>query len=418
VVADVGSHNAKLGDLNGDGRLDIAGKNFEGDKRPRVWLNNVDRSALALDRWKRHLVETDMPHKATFVRLGDLNGDGLADIAAGAWWWPNPGRIGGDWHRLPIGERLNNVAVMHDLDRDGDIDLVGTDGTPRGNRFYWAANDGDGAFQIQPVAAEAKGDFLQGAAIGSLNGGDDRGLVLSWHDGHRTDPPGGTQIFKVPGDPNRDWTWLRLHEFSNEEEIALDDIDLDGDTDIHLGTRWLENEAAGDFTLRSSFDLTKGDVDRLKLGDINGDGRTDAVIGTEDAKWLVWAEHPGGDGSGTWVEHVIAQDFKHMSLDVADLDQDGDLDVVSGDHGRAAKVAVYENLDGGRAWTRHTVDPGDVFSNYRLVRWARRVTGLDTPIDHHAGTQLNDLDNDGDLDIVSIGWRHKTLVLYENLALP
>jgi hypothetical protein len=106
-----------------------------------------------------------------------------------------------------------------------------------------------------------------------------------------------------------------------------------------------------------------------------------------------------------------------MSLDIADLDQDGDLDIVSGEHGRKGAVTIYENLDDGRAWIRHIVDPGQDFSDFRLLRWAREVVGLDTPIDHHAGTQLADLDNDGDLDIASIGWRRKTLVLYENRAI-
>ena len=418
VVSNVGSHNAKLGDLNGDGRLDIVGKNFEGDKRPRVWLNHVDMTALSLDRWERLLIETDLPHKATFVRLGDLNGDGLIDIAAGAWWWLNPGTFDGAWQRRAIGGALNNVAVIDDLDRDGDLDVIGTDGAHRGDHFFWAENDGAGGFVIHPAGPKARGDFLQGAAIGALNGGDERDLVLSWHDGHRTVPPGGTQVFRVPSDPRQAWRWQQLDDYSNEEEIALDDIDRDGDVDVHLGDHWLENQRSGAFALRRGFELTKGEVDRLKLADLNGDDYADAVIGAEDARWLVWAEHPGGDGSGPWAEHVIAEDFKHMSLDVADLDQDGDIDVVSGDHGGGGKVAIYENLNKGVAWTRHIVDPGSATSDNRWIRWVMRLTGLVTPIDHHAGTQLADLDNDGDLDIVSIGWRHQTLVLYQNLARP
>jgi hypothetical protein len=422
VIATVGSHKATLADLDGDGRFDIAGKNFEGDKRPRIWLNRIDPSALSLDDWRRILVETDLPHRSTFVRFGDLNADGFTDVAAGAWWWPNPGRIDGDWTRRPIGEGFNNLAVIDDLDWDGDLDLIGTDGTPFGDHFLWAENDGAGGFAIRPVAQPARGDFLQGAAIGSLTDGEERHLVLSWHDGQRTDPLGGTQAFALPSDLRQAWSWQQLHSFSNEEEVALADVDGDGDVDIHLGVAWLENKdfadgAADGFERHDVVELSKGEVDRVSLADINGDGFEDAVIGTEDATFLVWTEHPGGDGTQPWREHVVAEDFKHMSLDIADLDQDGDLDIVSGEHGRKGAVTIYENLDDGRAWIRHIVDPGQDFSDFRLLRWAREVVGLDTPIDHHAGTQLADLDNDGDLDIASIGWRRKTLVLYENRAI-
>jgi len=39
ILSTVGSHNAKVGDLDNDGDIDIAGKNDEADIRPRVWIN-------------------------------------------------------------------------------------------------------------------------------------------------------------------------------------------------------------------------------------------------------------------------------------------------------------------------------------------------------------------------------------------
>ncbi|MGE5293539.1 MAG: FG-GAP repeat domain-containing protein [Solirubrobacterales bacterium] len=39
ILSTVGSHNAVVADLNNDGAPDIAGKNLEGDIRPRIWLN-------------------------------------------------------------------------------------------------------------------------------------------------------------------------------------------------------------------------------------------------------------------------------------------------------------------------------------------------------------------------------------------
>jgi hypothetical protein len=90
-----------------------------------------------------------------------------------------------------------------------------------------------------------------------------------------------------------------------------------------------------------------------------------------------------------------------MSLDVADMDGDGDLDVVAGEHNlkdpASAKLYVFENVDGkGIVWLPHVVSMGD---------------------EHHDGTVLVDIDGDTDLDIISIGWGHDRVLLYENKAI-
>jgi hypothetical protein len=39
VIDNCGSHKATLCDVDQDGDLDIVSKNYDGDKRPRIWLN-------------------------------------------------------------------------------------------------------------------------------------------------------------------------------------------------------------------------------------------------------------------------------------------------------------------------------------------------------------------------------------------
>jgi hypothetical protein len=75
--------------------------------------------------------------------------------------------------------------------------------------------------------------------------------------------------------------------------------------------------------------------------------------------------------------------------------------VVVGEHNykdpASAKLHVFENADGrGEQWKDHVVSVGD---------------------EHHDGASLADMDNDGDPDIISIGWRHSRVLLYENLAI-
>ncbi len=82
------------------------------------------------------------------------------------------------------------------------------------------------------------------------------------------------------------------------------------------------------------------------------------------------------------------------------MDKDGDLDVIVGEHNTiapsTARLFIFQNADGsGNTWIPHLVHTGD---------------------EHHDGAHVVDIDNDGDLDIVSIGWVNDKVVLYENLA--
>jgi hypothetical protein len=141
--------------------------------------------------------------------------------------------------------------------------------------------------------------------------------------------------------------------------------------------------------------------DRNQLIDMNGDSRLDAIVGYEAISTigkLAWYEQ-GINSTSLWSEHIIASDVVGpMSLDADDMDFDGDIDVVVGEHNLASpsnsQLFVFENVDGfGESWQKHLVYKGD---------------------EHHDGAQLTDIDDDGDLDIISIGWENNKVLLYEN----
>ena len=83
------------------------------------------------------------------------------------------------------------------------------------------------------------------------------------------------------------------------------------------------------------------------------------------------------------------------SLDVTDVDHDGDLDLATCEHkGKDKRHFVLEN-DGQGRFTQHVIDQGE---------------------ESRLGTLLFDLD--GDLDILSVAWdEYRFLLLWRNDAL-
>lgn len=398
VASGFDNHENRVVDLDGDGDLDILGKPFNHEVPAlNIWIN--EGLPLALDAWERRVVDAERPWRAMFITAQDVDGDQYSDILTGGWWYKNPGAASGAWLRQTFGGELNNLAAVYDFDGDGDFDMLGTQGksSDPNSSFLWASNDGKGAFTVHDTIEPGRGDFLQGVAVERFDGSQ-VSVALSWH-ADDTD----VQMMDVPADPlAQTWGVRTLSTLSQSEGLASGDIDGDGRMDLLLGKIWLRN-TAGEWRDNALFE-SQEEPDRNELADMNGDGRLDAVVGFEAysaAGKLAWYEQPQ-DPAGKWAEHVIADPpiIAPQSLDVADMDQDGDLDVVAGEHfvkePEKSGLYIFENLDGkGLRWMKHTVHIGD---------------------EHHVGAQVVDIDNDGDLDILSIGWNHTNVLLYENRA--
>jgi len=423
VLANQPSHSMRALDVDNDFDIDLFGADWqlpdwEATYPVSLWRNQTSERKL----WPRHLIDAERPGQGTFVFAGDLDGDSRKDIATGGYWYRQPDTLGDRWQRSKLGQDANNVALLQDFDGDGHVDFLASgwisythfptlldrilnrlnickfDYEQPGGRFVWGRNDGKGHFTLHDNIERANGDFLQG--VGLLQNDGQRQVVLSWHDKSYS-----LQALTLPANPAQaTWRWSQISSVSQREQINIADIDRDGRNDLMLGTKWLHSTGPDQWEPYTLY-ATTDEPDRNQLADMNGDGRLDVVVGYQAISRkgkLAWYQQPE-DPRQSWSEHLISNDVTGpMSLSIADLDQDGDLDLVVGEHNLErpdqARLIWFEKLPGKPLqWQPHLIQRGD---------------------EHHDGALVEDLDGDGDLDIVSIGWSHGKVIVYENPGPP
>ena len=357
------------------------------------------------DQWEVHDLETvNLAHRSVYILpKEDLDGDGFKDIAAGAWWYQNPGTASGTWVRHTVGTLFNNVALVYDFDGDGDKDLFGTQGTYESPDLVWAENDGSGNFTVHsnlPSGTSSYGEiFIAGIAGGIYQSGGPYQMAITWNGGENGSSQ--VQMVTVPSDPViGTWSIENIHPNSLGEGLSNGDIDGDGDLDLFQAGTWLRNDG-GSWTEFSTGITLASLFDRNVLTDIDRDGDLDGVVGQIGTdKEVAWFEAPL-DPTQPWTKNTIEASVNGgLSIDVADMDFDGDDDVILGEWKDQHILYGFENdLCNSGTWIKHIIDPG---SNK----------------DHHDGAQIVDIDNDGDLDIVSIGWTKLIPRIFENKSGP
>jgi len=391
-----GCYSGKVADIDDDGDPDfVSSRTWQA---PPVYLlrnQSAPMSGGRPSRFSRHDLGA-LPNRATTVIAADVDLDGRADLIAAGDWWRNPGKLDAAWTSSPIGEPLLNAFAAIDVDDDGDLDILGTQGrgASRNHDFAWAENDGTGVFTVRTnIDSGGSGDFVQGAVVADFGRG--REVVVSWHNGG-----GGVHALRVPDDPRgQRWPFRRLSTVTQKEDLSVGDIDGDGDLDLLLGTIWLQNDD-GDWPAFEIGDVANGEPDRNELFDLDRDGDLDAVVALENGTAVYWFAAPE-DPRQRWERHLIGHvTGQGFSMDVGDFDDDGDGDVLVGEHRGdfVNQLIVFFNDSAGMTWQPWALDSSATSS-----------------IDHHNGARLADIDGDGDSDIVSIGWYVPKLWLYERV---
>lgn len=337
----------------------------------------------------------------------DINRDGYLDIACGNYFYLNPGGDMADaWKRTTFGFDCDGTLFADvDGDRFGDVIAQNLPDV-----IWLEADDLNGT----SWNARVIGHLLptghrngQGYGLADLIPGGRKEIVLA--------AQGGIYCAEIPEHPEgRLWDFKLIVETHSDEGIGFGDLDGDGDTDLAYGDSrepgeaaellfWAENPGVIDrpWTEHLVSDQVQV-VDRVEVADLNGDGKPDIVLTEErypgpdpDANLRVFL---AGDDprNGPWEHRIVVTQYSMNNLDAADVDRDGDTDLVTNEHkGNRHKTEVY--LNDGEAGFRS-----------QLVGEGREM---------HLGAKCFDLDSDGDQDIVGAGWDNfQALHLFRNDA--
>lgn len=432
----------KIADMDNDSYEDIVLASYSGEKI--VWFKN---NAGVIDTTQRYIL--NVPSFApSRIFLADSDNDGdldvifcggisglyqLENLGAGIFNFstnPSPNSISGNGRNI----------YMEDIDNDGDIDIV-----QAYTSLEWNENLGNGSFSTRKTisttifpassvfVADIDGDNLKDVICASRNSTNNK---ITWYKNM-----GGGVISTTEN-------IITINNVKNIESVFVGDMDNDGDIDILSASELdgkvaiYENTGAGSFNPQKVISNLTGAVMSIASVDIDGDNDMDIISSTRliSSGNVVWYENLGNGIMDN--PQIISDNFTgFVYISVGDLDNDGDLDVITVSDN---KIAWFENNGIGVFGVEHVISNTvlNVASAYvndmdndglldivaisssPILVWYKNLgnntfSTANTISSNHNGLWAihgNDFDNDGDIDIVTADWMANKIEWYENLG--
>ncbi len=364
-------------------------------------ITSLRPSSLFVEVTRSHLPIRDLWGFSMDAALTDVEGDGDLDVVIANEFRPNILLInnGDGWFtnesglRLPQANHDSEDIAVADFDGDGDIDIVVVSEDDQINEFY--LNDGKGYFSAAGERVPVRG--TSNAVLSADIDRDGDPDILIGNNGQNA-------VLINDGQGNfRDETRRRFPVCLDvTQDLELGDVDADGDLDLLVANedanRLLLNDGRGIFE-----DLSKGRLPMRALpeetreadfGDVDGDGDLDLLFA--NVRLFVRGAIPQNrllinDGKGFFsdetAERLPRDEDLSMDGDFLDVDQDGDLDIITANfddiRGRRFDAPYRVYLNNGRG----------AFSDGTRFIFPEGVTG--NGLDIEAG----DVDQDGKKDL-------------------
>jgi len=336
----------------------------------------------------------------------DINGDTTIDVFTFSSidnklvWFNNTDGLGTFGSEEIINDSLilPRDAFLADIDDDGDIDVVVVSRNPEYvKKLAWYENiDGLGTFGEEQIISVDDFDFLSLSTADIDNDGDIDIFAsvfkkLIWFE--NMDGQGSFNSGIIISDSEDGFKYLYNYP-----------VDIDGDNDIDIISAsyydeiiWYENtDGQGTFGVENIITINNLDIVKdIFAADLDGDGDMDVLSASRNDGKIAWYENT--DGLGTFGEQQLIsgpEEQYAFSVVAADIDNDGDMDVISGRGDDF--VSWYENTDGMGNFSEATI--------------------ISTEVDGVTSVFAVDINNDGYIDVLSASFFDNKIAWYENMG--
>ena len=288
---------------------------------------------------------------------------------------------------------ITHLEVV-DLDQDGRLDVVLTEASR--NDVRWIRQAEPGVFEERSVGSAILGPAHVTASDVDLDGDIDLLVAEMGQIFPSNEKIGAVVLLENVGNEQFEPRVL-LENVARVSDVEPGDLDNDGDVDLAVGQfgyddgeiRWLEN--VGERRYESHQLLNLPGTIHVPVADMDDDGDLDIVAVVSQTWEQIYVFE--NDGSGGFTAHIVYgatnPDFGSSGISLADLDEDGDLDV------------LYTN---GDAFDHVPPTPRP----WHGVQWLENRGALDFAY-HRIGdfpgaysARAADADGDGDLDVFAV----------------
>jgi len=391
-----GAHSVFTADVDGDGDTDVLSASRYDDKV--AWYENDGGLPPS---FTEHIVSTTADY-AISVFATDVDGDGDMDIlSASPWdhkiaWYQN-----GGGSTPSFSERIVSTASAHpasvfaaDMDADGDADLLSA--SVSDDTIAWYENDGGSPPSFTRHIISVAADYAECVFAADVDGDGDTDVLsaslyddkIAWYENDGGLPPSFTErVISTNAD--------------GATSVFAGDVDGDGDIDVLSASQdakiaWYENktiQGSAAFPAQSVISTSADGAVSVFGADVDGDGDMDVVSASFFDDKIAWYENDGA-ASLSFTERVISTSADGAcSVFAADVDADGDLDVLSASP-NDNKIAWYES-DGASP-----------------LSFTERV--ISSSADRACSVFACDVDGDGDMDVLSASSGDEKIAWYES----
>jgi hypothetical protein len=366
-------------DMNGDGISDIVFSTNDAI----AWYQNNNGVFSAINE-----ISSNVTNPAVFI-VDDFDSDGRKEVVSASYASNNVSqeKLTMFEHDTALGTSVEtvinfyfsavNTVKIADLNNDGNNDIVcGFRG------IVWNENIGDGDFTSQKLLSSnvSTVSFYFDLELIDLNNDNYKDIA--------TVTNLGLEVYKNKGDESFEMMFS-MPMSTPSRDIELTDIDGDGDSDILMTDtsgnlyKVINNDNFG-FGAMEPIDFTTYGYqpNRIKCADIDNDGDNDIVVSSSEYSRIHLLKN---NGSGTFSLQLVTDSVSSNVLELADIDNDNFVDIISGGNYSYSASSVY--------WIKN--NGGITF-------------GASTIIDYQTVKAITvaDLNNDGLPDLVGASYQY------------